>query len=461
MGYLLNIVYALVLAIAAPWLAWQSWRTGKYREGWRAKFLGQAPERNDERPCLWLHAVSVGEVYVLAPIIERWERLHPDWEIVISTTTRAGHEAAQKRYGPRTVFFCPLDFTWAVKRAVRAVRPDLLVLAELELWPNLIHAARQQGAKIAVINGRLGEKSFRGYERIRWLIRRALQEIDLVAVQNESYAARFRQLGASPAQIHVTGSIKFDGARTDRNNVDSRRLAKLAGFKPEDVVFLAGSTQAPEEELVIQAFRELSPHFPALRLALVPRHPERFDEVAALLERSGIRWQRRSKIDQSPIEQDRRVLLVDAVGELAAWWGTATIGFVGGSLGNRGGQNMIEPSAYGVAVCFGPNTWNFHDVVALLLEREAAVVIQGGKQLTEFARRCLQVPAFAAALGERAQTLVLEQAGAADRTINLLSELAARSEDCHPPHVSTAPAPHVLPKTSNVRENEPRSAKQI
>ena len=450
MGYLLNVVYALVLAIAAPWLAWQSWRTGKYREGWRAKFLGQAPIRNDERPCLWLHAVSVGEVYVLAPIIERWERLHPDWEIVISTTTRAGHEAAQKRYGPRTIFYCPLDFTWAVKRAVRAVRPDLLVLAELELWPNLIHAARQHGARIAVINGRLGEKSFRGYECIRWLVHRALNEIELVAVQNESYAARFRQLGAPHAQIHVTGSIKFDGARTDRNNADSRRLGKLAGFELEDVVFLAGSTQAPEEEVAIETFRELRPLFPRLRLVLVPRHPERFEEVASLLDREGVRWQRRSKIDQSPIDQDTRVLLVDAVGELAAWWGTATIGFVGGSLGNRGGQNMIEPSAYGVAVCFGPNTWNFHDVVALMLEREAAVVVHNGKQLMDFVRQCLEEPAFAQTLGARAQKLVLEQAGAADRTISLLSELAARCENRHPAHPSATPTPHVLPKPSNV-----------
>jgi 3-deoxy-D-manno-octulosonic-acid transferase len=423
MSYLLNVAYLLLLAVASPWLAWQAWRTGKYREGWGAKFLGRVPGRSGSAPCLWLHAVSVGEVNLLATLIERWERLHPDWEVVISTTTHTGFQLAQKRYAPRTVFYCPLDFTWAVCHAMQAVRPTLLVLTELELWPNLIAAARQHGARVAVVNGRLSERSFRGYRRIGWLVRRVLAEIDLIAAQNEEYARRFLDLGAPVAVVQTTGSIKFDGARTDRNNPDTQRLARLAGIVPDDIAFLAGSTQDPEESLALDTWEQLSKSHPRLRLILVPRHPERFDAVADLLNRRGVRWQRRSRLDADRADPGARVLLVDAVGELGAWWGTARIAFVGGSLGQRGGQNMIEPSAYGAAVSFGPNTWNFRDVVAQLLAREAAVVVRDGNELTAFVRRCLDEPAYADALGSKARELVVEQQGAADRTIRLLEGL--------------------------------------
>ena len=423
MAYLLNVVYLLLIGLASPWLLWRAWRTGKYREGWGAKFLGRVPVRSGAAPCLWLHAVSVGEVNLLVTLIERWDRLHPEWEIVISTTTHTGFQLAQKRYAPRTVFYCPLDFTWAVRRAMRAIRPDLLVLTELELWPNLIAAARQHGAKVAVVNGRLSETSFRGYRRIGWLVRRVLAEIDLIAVQNEEYGRRFLELGAPPEAVQTTGSIKFDGARTDRSNPDTQRLARLAGIAEDDVVFLAGSTQDPEESLALDAFELLVKAHQHLRLILVPRHPERFDAVADLLNRRGVRWQRRSRLDADRADPGARVLLVDAVGELGAWWGAARIAFVGGSLGQRGGQNMIEPSAYGAAVSFGPNTWNFRDVVAQLLAQQAAIVVKDGKQLTAFVRQCLDDPAYAAKLGGRARELVLQQQGAADRTIDLLNGL--------------------------------------
>jgi 3-deoxy-D-manno-octulosonic-acid transferase len=442
MAQLLNIAYLLVLLAASPWLVWQAIFSGKYREGWRAKFWGLVPERSGNSRCLWLHAVSVGEVNLLVPLIERWERQHPDWEVVISTTTRTGYQLAQKRFAPRTVFYCPLDFTWAVRRAMRAIRPDLLVLTELELWPNLIRAAKNSRAKVAVINGRLSEKSHRRYRLLGGMARRLLAPIDLVAAQNQEYAQRFLSLGISPAALQVTGSIKFDGARSERNNADTRRLAGLAQIAESDIVFLAGSTQDPEEQLALAVFRELSPQFPQLRLILVPRHPERFDAVAEMLARSGIPWQRRSELPPVPPKVSTpeadpahpRVLLVDAVGELGAWWGTAQIAFVGGSLGQRGGQNMIEPSAYGAAVSFGPNTWNFRDVVAHLLSREGAIVVRDGRELTRFVREMLENPERRIELGQRAQQLVLEQQGAADRTIELLDGLldhALRSADRH------------------------------
>ena len=172
----------------------------------------------------------MGEVNLLAPLLKMIEQQRPEWECVISTTTTTGMALAKKKYPQHTVFYCPLDFSWAVKAAMRRIRPDVLVLAELELWPNLIRAAKRHGARVAVINGRLGEKSFRGYRRIRPLVAGLLRQIDLVAVQDETYAERFRALGARPETVHVTGSMKYDGAQTDRNNPTTQRLAALAGF---------------------------------------------------------------------------------------------------------------------------------------------------------------------------------------------------------------------------------------
>jgi 3-deoxy-D-manno-octulosonic-acid transferase len=423
MAYLLDLVYLLLLVAGSPWFVYAAIRKGKYREGLAAKFLGRVPIRTGSEPCIWLHAVSVGEVNLLAPLLARLEQHHPEWSCVISTTTKTGFDLAKKKYSPRTVFYCPLDFSWAVRAAVKRIRPQLLVLAELELWPNLIRATQKHGARVAVVNGRLSDGSLRGYRRIRPLIARLLQSLDAVAAQNAEYAERFRDLGARPDAVYLTGSIKFDGAQTQRHNPKTQQLAKLAGIQDGETVFLAGSTQEPEEELALQVYRELAAEYPTLRCIITPRHPERFEQVALLLDRSGIRWQRRSRLDEDGADPQARVLLVDAIGELGAWWGTAQIGFVGGSMGTRGGQNMIEPAAYGVAVSFGPATDNFRDVVALLRQRDAAVVVASREELAAFVRRCLQQPDFAQQLGQRARQLVLEQAGAADKTCELLQTL--------------------------------------
>jgi 3-deoxy-D-manno-octulosonic-acid transferase len=423
---LLNLVYCVLIVLTSPYLVYQAIRKGKYREGFSAKFLGLVPRRSSRRRGVWLHAVSVGEVNLLAPLLAAIARQQPDWECVISTTTRTGMALARKKYAAYPVFYCPLDFSWAVRTAIRRVRPDLLILAELELWPNLVGAAREQGARVAVINGRLSEHSYAGYRRIRPVVARLLAKIDLIAAQDASYAERFRALGARTDAVQVTGSMKYDGAQTDRENPATERLRALAGFMAGDVVLLAGSTQEPEEAAALDVYRALQPAWPQLRLVLVPRHPERFESVARLLDASGVAWQRRTLLDQRSAPAGARVLLVDVVGELGAWWGTAAIAFVGGSLSNRGGQNMIEPAAYGAAVCFGPNTRNFRDIVAAMLARDAAVVVGDGEQFRGFVERCLRDAGYAAGLGNRAKALVGEQLGATDRTLRLLSAVIER-----------------------------------
>lgn len=448
-GWTLNGLYAAALLVMAPAIFWTALRTRKYRQGWAAKLWGSLPSRGSDAPCVWLHAVSVGEVNLLATLIQRLEAQRPGWEFVVTTTTQSGYDLAVAKYGDRHhVAFCPFDFTWAVARALKRLRPRLLVLAELELWPNLIAAARRRGIAVAVVNGRLGDKSYRGYRRIRPIVARTLQEINLIAAQSEESAERFRQLGADPARVVVTGSLKYDGAAANRRTAKALELRRLAAIADDGPVFLAGSTQAPEEQFAIDVFRRVRRRHPRLRLILAPRHPERFDEVAQLLAASRLPWVRRTSLDSRSLEnirsEDRRlagegrgvpspdaapdgpaILLVDTIGELGAWWASATVGFVGGSFGNRGGQNMIEPAAYGVATCFGPNTWNFRDIVAQLLAADAACQVADFEALERFVGRALDDPAWASELGRRSREFVARQQGSTLRTIELLSQPAS------------------------------------
>ena len=437
-SWTLNLGYLTVILLAGPWILWVAWRHGTYRHGAAAKLLGRVPIRRGKNPCVWFHAVSVGEVNLLASTISEMQQAAGDVEIVVSTTTRTGYELACRKYQSLNVFYCPLDFSWAVQEAMRRIRPCLLVLAELELWPNLISAANTSGARVAIVNGRVSDRSFRGYQRIRSLTARVLRNVDLITAQSGESAARFCALGAPVDSVHDTGSLKFDGVEVDRDNRRTKDLAQLAQIGAEDLVWLAGSTQAPEEQLVLKVYKKLRREYPKLRLILVPRHQERFEEVAALLAASGMEWQRRTELD-GPSMQERSaprqdpnrssssrretaasVLLVNTIGELRHWWGVAHIAVVGGSFGNRGGQNMLEPAAYGAAVCFGPNTRNFRDIVARLLDVDGARSLADAQELESFLREVLGDPQQGVAMGNRARELVISQQGATARTVELL-----------------------------------------
>lgn len=427
MSIVLNGLYLMALLLASPWLVFKALTTGKYRRGVLVRFLGLAPNCGPARQRLWFHGVSVGEVLLLRPLIARIRHRYPDWEIVVSTTTATGMDVARKHYPDLTVFWFPFDFSWAVRRALQAVKPTLILLAELELWPNFIRAAKAQGAMVAVINGRLSGRSHAGYRRIRWFMRRLLRQVDLLAVQNRTYADRLTDLGARWDQIHVTGSIKYDGVQTIRQNLKTVHLRKLLGLEPvagepPPLVWVVGSTQAPEEKWALEIYREAKRRHPELRLVLVPRHPERFDEVARLLRHSGLPFERRSQMVPDLHEVDA-VLLVDTIGELGAIWGLADLAFVGGSFARRGGQNMIEPAAYGVATIVGPHTWNFKDTVEHLLAQRALIQVADREQWRTETLRLLADAAARKDLGMRAADFVLSQQGAADQTLDLIRRL--------------------------------------
>ena len=430
---LLDLLYLPAFLALLPWVAWRKWSGGRPVAAPWARFLGSGPTLAAKtRPRVWLHGVSVGEVQLLTglarEITAQADAAGTPVEIVVSSSTTTGLELARKRFGAERVFPCPLDFSWAVRGTFDRVRPDLLVLGELELWPNLLAAAARRGVPVAIANGRLSERSARGYGRIKPLVRRMLAGVSLVSARSETDADRFRGLGAP--HVVTAGSMKFDGVRGDREADDVRRLAGLAGFAPDDVVFLAGSTQDPEERLALEAYLACRADFPRLRLVIVPRHAERCDAIAGLLDAAGVPWRRRSSLDGSgPPPPDCRVLLVDTTGELGAWWGTAAIAFVGGSLdGKRGGQNMLEPAAYGAAVCFGPSTRNFADEVAVLLRRDAARVVEDGAALEAFVRRCLEHATEAATLAANARSAVGDHRGATALTArNILAILRPKA----------------------------------
>jgi 3-deoxy-D-manno-octulosonic-acid transferase len=378
---------------------------------------------------VWFHGVSVGEVHLLRQVVAAFRRRHPLWDCVISTTTDTGHEEARKRFPELPVFFWPFDFSWAVGRALRRVRPRLVVLAEGEIWPNFVRAAQRQGVSVAVVNGRMSPRSFARYRRLGWLVRRLFARIDLFAVQTADYAASFRQLEAPADRVHVTGSVKYDGVESDRQNPRTQELRRLLGAAADDLVWIAGSTQAPEEEVALAVYQRARAAHPRLRLILVPRQKERFEEVAALLRRAGVAFVRRSELT-GPVNDRAAVVLVDTIGELGALWGLADVAFVGGSLdGRRGGQNMIEPAAYGAAVVFGPHVWNFRDTAARLVQAGAALQVEDEAGLEATVRRLLGDAAERARLGEAARRLVQEQQGATERTVALLDGLLLTNAD--------------------------------
>lgn len=436
-----DLVYPILIfcagIFALPYILYMSIRRKKYRHGWKQKLFGAVPELSPtegDRKRLWLHGVSVGEVNLLKPIVRELEKRRPDWEYVVSATSETGCELAKKLFGDRApVFYCPLDFKPVVDRAVRRLKPDLLVLVELELWPGLVRAASDAGVRVAIVNGRISDKSFKRYRLVKRALAPTFRRIDLVAAQDEIAAGYFKALSPCPELVSVVGSVKFDGVQTNRANSATERLAKLAGIESDDVVFLAGSTQDPEESGALETYRRLYRDFPKLKLILVPRHRERFEEVARLLDESEFTWTRRSTLqegarpqppkDAAPNADPRRILLVDEIGELGAWWGTAAIAFVGGSWGNRGGQNMLEPAGYGAAVSFGPNTRNFRVVSEALLNAKGAVVVANVDEMEAFVRKCLLEPEYCRSLGAAAQALTLRNAGASERTVAALETL--------------------------------------
>ncbi len=419
---LLNLLYLSIFALLSPWLVWRSWRTGRYRQNVAAKLLGRVAILKSSAPVAWFHGVSVGEIHLLVTLVAAFRKRHPDWQIVVSSTTDTGLSEAQNCFADCTVIAWPFDFTWAVRTALARVQPALIVLAEAEMWPNFVRIAHAQNIPIAVVNARLSPRSFGRYRRIAWLAQRMLfRHVSAIAVQADEYAARFAQLGVEISKLPVTGSVKYDGASGERDTPKGRELRRLLVIDDTQTIWVAGSTHAPEEAIVIEAFRTLKPRFPNLRLLLVPRHPDRFEHVAELLDRSGLTYHRRSRTVM-PVSSP--IVLLDSVGELGAAWGLADVGYVGGTLdGKRGGQSMIEPAGYGVPTVFGPHIWNFRDAAKRLVEVNGAMIVPDANAVAGAIGALLENASHRQTMGRAARTFVRNQQGATERTLDVLDRL--------------------------------------
>jgi 3-deoxy-D-manno-octulosonic-acid transferase len=415
----LDIAYLTALGLAAPWVARRLMVSKKGRQNFSAKLSGRVSIPAKSRPRVWFHAVSVGEVHLLRNLIARFQVNAPGIEIVVSSSTDTGQVEAQRLFADHSVIPAPLDFSWSLREAIQRVQPDLLVLAESELWPGLLINANHAGIPVIVINARLSPKSARRWLCMKPLARAVFGRVSHFAVQTEDYANNLRTLGVAQERITITGSMKYDGVESNRNNTATQELRRLFGLTDHDLIWVAGSTQEPEEARILEIYRRLRPQVPELRLIIVPRQKDRFQEVAELVSASGCRMARRSQISADAARD--AVIVVDTIGELRAVWGLADIAFVGGSLdGRRGGQNMIEPAAYGAAVTFGPHVWNFRSTVEQLLACRGAIQVGDFAELERTIQLLLKA-VTRRELGAAAQQFVLSQQGATDRTISVIN----------------------------------------
>ena len=405
----------VALIIASPWYL----AAAKRRTGLSEK-LGRVPARLLQQPaagCIWVHAVSVGEVLAVSRLIPLL-REQTGKRVVVSTTTVTGQALAREKFGDENVFYFPFDFAFAIRPYLRALEPELVVLAESEFWPNLLRMSRKSGAHVAVVNARISDRSLPRYLRLRFLWRRILDDVELFLAQTAQDAERLRLMGADPARVHVAGNLKFDViASRDLPVVQELRSRIPHGAD----VIVAGSTADGEETLLLDAFREALVRRPEALLILAPRHPERFAAVADLVTGAGFRlWQR------SQLSADAKllggILLLDSIGELAAVYSLASVAFVGGSLVPRGGHNILEAAQHGVPIVVGPYTDNFRDMVQSF-ERAGAVRIIAPAALTSVLLYLLENPADRQALGIRALDQFRAQAGATTRTLEYLTHL--------------------------------------
>ena len=414
------------LFVSLPYWLLQSWRHGKYRIGLRER-LGKVPERlrnKSEQPTVWVHAVSVGEVVAMIGLAAELKRRHANLRVVVSTTTDTGQRLARNEFGEENVFYFPLDFTFAIQPYLQALRPQLFVLAETEFWPNMLRLAKANAARVAVVNGRISDRSFPGYRHFRFLLHRVLQNVDLFLMQTEEDARRLQQIGAIKERVRVAGNLKFDGSATlDLPIVSQLRQSLQSGGAGPVVV--CGSTLEGEEELLLQAFAGMLAKYPNAVIILAPRHPERFTQVAELLQRMQVRFVRRTAWRGESLTGG--VLLLDTIGELAALYSLADIAFVGGSLVPRGGHNILEAARYGVAIVVGPHNQNFRDIVHLFEER-SAVRVASPSELSHVVLGLLNDPEARKALGRRALETVESHTGATQRTADALDEFLASSK---------------------------------
>lgn len=415
-------LYSLLILLLLPFLllrlVWRGFSAPAYRERWRER-LGYFSSQTKPGG-IWLHAVSVGEVQAVVLLVRQLLEDYPELPLVVTTTTPTGARRVRDLFGDEVRhYYAPYDAPFSVRRFFRQLQPQLLILIETEIWPNLIHEASIRNVPVLLANARLSVRSAQRYHRVAGLTRETLRKINLIAPHGEADAERFRALGARSSQVEVTGSIKFDIHLPASLREQSDVLRREWGT--ERPVWLAASTHEGEDKQILEAHARVKAHNPESLLVLVPRHPERFEQVAELAESAGFATVRRSA--QGSYNSSTDVFLGDTMGELTLFMGAADVAFIGGSLVPHGGHNLLEAAALGVPVVFGPHMFNFAEISSLFLAKQAAVQVANSDELASLLVRWLNDASERSQVGERGRELVNRNRGALQKLLTLVSEL--------------------------------------
>jgi 3-deoxy-D-manno-octulosonic-acid transferase len=425
--FLYNVGFHIFFALSAPFYFLKMWKRGNWQAGFGQRFArydSKFKQAITNRDIIWFHAVSVGEVNICTQLIKALEPRAPNLKIVVSSTTSTGMAELQKKLPSHiSKIYYPIDVRAYVRRAFRLISPEAVVLVEAEIWPNFLWRARDLGTPVFLVNARLSEKSHRGYKKWRFIFGPIFRSFAGVGCQNETDAKRLEEIGCRKERIHVVGNLKFDAATvSEKRLLDVPRLLAQLGVLPDTPLIVAGSTHAGEEKILGEVFLKLRVRFPNLFLIVVPRHHERGRDAGRELDAAGVKFVYRNEITPSMQRQPGELdaLLVNTTGELRYFYDHATAVFVGKSLTADGGQNPIEPGARAKPMVFGPNMQNFEAIAKLLVERGGALQVPDAAQLEHAFAKILSDPAGAVKIGTNAQTVVKENLGSIDRTVEMI-----------------------------------------
>ncbi len=426
MYFIYSLLTLVAFIVISPYFVYQAIRYQKYVGGLRQR-LGFLPItlNVDGDESIWIHAVSVGETLTTRALVADLKSRYPRLRLYLSTTTMTGQDVARKIPQLDGVFYFPFDWSFIVRRTLRIVRPRLFVMVETEIWPNILRLCQDRKVKTMVINGRISARSYPRYRLVRPFFRRVLRDIDRFCMQSEESARRLIDLGADPSRVTVTGSLKFDSLQLPlpvAHGKPRERVLRYFQLNPSRVVLVAGSTMKGEEGAVLRAFARVKSISPGALLIVAPRHTPRFDEVEAMAREEGFSVARRSnlRIDDEPRAD---VVVLDTIGELAQVYQLATAVFVGGSLADFGGHNILEPAVFGKPIVVGPHMHNFKEIAEIFLSNDAVIQVQNEREFEETVRNLMTDPVRRARLGAAARALIDANRGAKDKTLAVIDEL--------------------------------------
>ena len=436
------LLYSLLLTLGVvallPRFIYDAFRNGKYVAGLRQRAGSLTGLQTHGRPVIWLHCVSVGETQAARPLARAILERFPTHALVVSTTTVTGQQIARETFRElaAAVIYFPFDWAWTVRRALRTVKPSAVLIMETELWPRFLRECRRRSVPVAIVNGRLSERSFRRYRIIKSFVKRIVNDLNLALMQSEMDAERMRALGLSRERLMVTGNVKFDLGSDESEQAVTQKLRERFHFNDGRSLIVAASTHSPEERIVLEAYKQVrsTPGHEQTRLLIAPRHPERFGETASLLETSGFTWVRRSNAETGT-DASCDVLLLDTIGELRAVYPLADVVFVGGSIAPVGGHNILEPAAAGVCTVTGAHTSNFKAIVDAFIESDALVQLAPVSEndsptvLANVLTKLLTDNSRRIAISENARAVLERNRGATTRTVKLLAPLLAAASD--------------------------------